>query len=401
MTFREERPPSALEDLERRLRERLPPGLSHLAPALSREAADCLLGATAAGGPRPEWRNALFDAVYDALIVIDPEGGAILDANTPACELLGYGADELRRLQVADIHPYEMPEIRAFAERVRAFGRWRTDELTCRHRGGQFIPAELSATPIRYAGREALLVAARDIRQQKLATLGMTVSQVAHDLRNMLGSTQLLSDCLKHVDDPVVQGVLPRLRRSLERANRLCSVTLAEGRVREPEPARRRFALAALVQEIADALGLGHDEDPVWRAEVPGDLQVNADPDQLYRVLLNLLRNAMQALHARPSAGGLIRLAAAQDATGAEIRVSDTGPGLPAALREQGLDALSRGPWTIGNGLGLAICRDLVHAHGGQLEVLASGSDGTTFRIWLPHEGTPAGPDTTAATASG
>lgn len=406
MTHQQAEPTAALERLERRLAERLPAEEQHLAADLARDAVECLLGsdgtASTVHEPRPEWRDALFDAVYDALLVVDPDGGAILDANATACELLGYRREELRELQVADIHPYEMPEIRAFAERVREFGRWQTDELTCRHRCGEFIPAELSATPVRYGGQDALLVAARDVRQQKLATLGMTVSQVAHDLRNMLGSTQLLSDCLKRVDDPVVQGVLPRLHRSLERANRLCSVTLAQGRVREPEPQRRRFALAGLVQDVADALGLGHDEEPVWRFEVPAELQVDADPDQLYRVLLNLLRNAMQALQAQPQAGGIIRVGAGRAAGGTEILVSDNGPGLPEPLRREhaGEPARGRGPWTTGSGLGFAICRDLVKAHGGELAVQETGKEGTTFRVWLPDAGARSEPSTTTASAS-
>jgi len=403
MPSRDERLSTVSEELRDRLRERLPAEQQHLAETLSREVVESLSRNSAearevagSGGPPPEWRDALFDAVYDALLVVDPDCGTILDANATACDLLGYTREELRRLEVADIHPYEMAEIAAFAERVRAFGRWQTDELTCRHRCGQFIPAELSATPVRYGGRDALLVAARDIRQQKLAALGMTVSQVAHDLRNMLGSMQLLSDCLKRVDEPVVQGVLPRLQRSLERANRLCSATLAEGRVREPEPERRRFALAGLVHDVADALGLGHQEEPVWRMEVPGDLAVDADPDQLYRVLLNLLRNALQALQSQGSGAGMIRLTATQGDDGTEICISDTGPGLPEPLRQQGLDTAARGPWTTGSGLGLAICRDLMSAHGGRVEIVSSGPEGTTFRLWLPHHAAAAGAEPAA-----
>lgn len=405
MTFRDERLRSLTADLEHRFRRYLPGDQQHLASGLAREAVDGLCAAEdspdAGTEPRPEWRDALFDAVYDALMVVDPEGGAILDANATACDLLGYTRDELRGLEVADIHPYEMPEIRAFAERVREHGRWQTDELTCRHRCGAFIPAELSATPVRYGGREALLVAARDIRQQKLAALGMTVSQVAHDLRNMLGSTQLLSDCLKKVDDPVVQGVLPRLRRSLERANRLCGATLAEGRVREPAPEVRRFALTGLVHDVADALGLGHEEAPVWAVEVPGSLQVDADPDQLYRVLLNLLRNALQAVSTQPGDGGRIAVTARGDDEGTEILVSDTGPGLPEALREKDLDTAARGPWTRGSGLGLAISADLVRAHGGRFELVETGARGTTFRIWLPAARVHRDRDVTSALSAG
>src|SRR5258708_2613606 len=94
--------------------------------------------------------------------------------------------------------------------------------------------------------------------QQKshLAALGLAVSKINHDLRNLLASAQLFSDRLVSVPDPNVQRFAPQLMRSLERAIAFCQSTLSYGQVREPPPDRRPVALETLVDEVRETLGL-------------------------------------------------------------------------------------------------------------------------------------------------
>src|SRR5437899_10397008 len=137
--------------------------------------------------------------------------------------------------------------------------------------------------------------------QQKnhLAALGLAVSKINHDLRNLLSSAQLFSDRLARLPDPQVQRFAPKLMRALERAIAFCQSTLSYGRAQEPPPDRRPVALMELVDDVRDTLGLAPESRIGWITSVERGLNVDADRDQLLRVLINLARNAMQALEGR------------------------------------------------------------------------------------------------------
>jgi hypothetical protein len=153
--------------------------------------------------------------------------------------------------------------------------------------------------------------------QQKshLAALGLAVSKINHDLRNLLASAQLFSDRLVAVPDPNVQRFAPKLMRSLERAIAFCQSTLSYGQVKEAPPDRRPVVLEGLVEEVRETLGLAADTPVRWVGAVERGLHVDADPDQLFRVILNLARNAMQALEARaPNDPGRDQLASPANA---------------------------------------------------------------------------------------
>src|SRR3989337_186467 len=142
-------------------------------------------------------------------------------------------------------------------------------------------------------------------QKSRLAALALAVSKISHDLRNMLSSAQLLSDRLITVNDPTVQRLVPKLIASLDRAIRLCAQTLNYGQAQETPPRRKRFKLLPLVAEIGDSLGLPRQRIG-WTVEVEAMLEVDADRDQLYRVLNNLCRNAVQALESEGDADGEI-----------------------------------------------------------------------------------------------
>ncbi len=125
-------------------------------------------------------------------------------------------------------------------------------------------------------------------QKNRLAALGLAVSKISHDLRNMLSSAQLLSDRLRSVKDERVQQLVPKLLASLDRAIRLCARTLDFGQAQETPPKRKHFELAPLVAEVGEGLGLPQPERIEWNADVPPDLKVDADRDQLFRVLSNL-----------------------------------------------------------------------------------------------------------------
>ena len=223
-------------------------------------------------------------------------------------------------------------------------------------------------------------------QKSRLAALGLAVSKINHDLRNLLASSQLLSDQLASVPDPRVQRFAPKLMRSLERAIAFCQATISYGRAQEAEPDRRMVLVEPVVAEVRESAGLATDASITWVAAIERGLSVDADPDQLFRVLLNLVRNAAQALESQPqgsTAAMQIRITGRREGAVSILEVSDTGPGVPAKARENLFQAFQTSGRPGGSGLGLAIAAELVRAHGGDIH-LVEGTIGATFRISIP-----------------
>ena len=218
-------------------------------------------------------------------------------------------------------------------------------------------------------------------QKSRLAALGLAVSKINHDLRNLLASSQLLSDQLASVPDPRVQRFAPKLMRSLERAIAFCQSTLSYGRAQEAAPDRRVILIEPVVVEVRESAGLAADTSITWISAIERGLTIDADPDQLFRVLLNLVRNAEQALEGQPATQ--IRITGRREGAVTIIEVSDTGPGIPPATRESLFKAFQTSGRPGGSGLGLAIAAELVGAHGGQIH-LVEGTIGATFRITIP-----------------
>jgi signal transduction histidine kinase len=230
-------------------------------------------------------------------------------------------------------------------------------------------------------------------QKERLAQLGGAVAKISHDLRNILTTAQLFADRLEGSADPVVARSAPKLIGSISRAVSLCESTLAFGRAEEAPPALKRFALAPLIGEVAEGEGLAGDGPVTCLIDVAPGLMLRADPEQLYRVLSNLIRNARQALEAQVQAGGqpgVIEVSAGEDDADWWIRVGDSGPGMPPKAREHLFAAFQGGARKGGSGLGLAIAAELIRGHGGRLDLLRSDAEGTEFMIRLPKAEGPA-----------
>ena len=236
--------------------------------------------------------------------------------------------------------------------------------------------------------QEELLTALQS--RARLAALGEAVAKINHDLRIMLSSAQLASDRMATSGDPRVAQAMPRLERSLGRAVRLAENVLAYGKTEEAEPLMASVPLAEAVRGAAEDAGLadGEDKDAVTLAYIGGTgLTVDADPDQLNRILVNLFRNARQAIEAAnaPNGPGVVRVEASASRGGSTtLLVTDNGPGLPERLKDRLFQPFAGSASQGGAGLGLAIARELAKGHGGDLELAQSGPDGAVFRLTLP-----------------
>lgn len=222
--------------------------------------------------------------------------------------------------------------------------------------------------------------------QQKthLAALGLAVSKVSHDLRNMLTSAQLISDRLSEVKDPTVQRFAPKLISSLDRAIVFLNQTITYGRAQELPPARTIICLRDVVTEVFEQTLFLAGNKIYLNNEVNSSTKIDADREHLIRILINLTRNAIQALETTSIANKNVAISALRSDKVTIIKVADNGPGIPANIRARVFEAFQSSARTGGSGLGLAISAELTQAHGGSISVVESSADGTVFEVTIP-----------------
>ena len=228
---------------------------------------------------------------------------------------------------------------------------------------------------------------ADELRTKKhLAELGLAVSKINHDLRNMLAAAQLMSDQLIETRDAKIRRFAPRLIATLGRAIDFCQATLAYGRAAEATPAIRNVPLRQLVAEQAEMLGLGEGKQPRFENRIPPELSAPCDPDQMARVLTNLMRNAIQALTragADPGDQPVLTVTGGPENGSVTLRIIDNGPGVPERARANLFQAFRGSVTPGGTGLGLAVAAELVRLHGGSI-ALEPSTTGAIFAVMLP-----------------
>ncbi len=215
-------------------------------------------------------------------------------------------------------------------------------------------------------------------RNARLAALGTAVAKISHDLRGILSPALLTAERLQMNEQPSIKRAGDTLVRAVERATELVRRTVEFAREVPLSPQRLPLRLRGAVAEAIEQVQGQRPELTVENAVADG-LEIEAERESIVRVLANLLRNAgeAEARHAR---------VAASEAQGVVVvTVSDDGPGLPEPVQAALFRPFVPGGRPGSTGLGLAIVRDLVRAHGGEAELLETGSAGTTFRLTLPR----------------
>ncbi|MBM4363534.1 MAG: HAMP domain-containing protein, partial [Deltaproteobacteria bacterium] len=220
------------------------------------------------------------------------------------------------------------------------------------------------------------------VAAERLATIGKMAAKVTHEIRNPLSSMALNAELLEDevTQHPEASGLVRAMKSEIERLTALSERYLSVARratpLREPED------IGALCRDTVAALTAEMGRHGV-RVEVHADEALPAvpvDEAQLRQVLLNLLRNAREAM---PD-GGTVRVGVRPGSgAGVEITIDDEGPGLPPSARERLFEPFyTTKPH--GTGLGLVISREIVEAHGGALRAEAAVPRGTRFSVYLP-----------------
>jgi signal transduction histidine kinase len=234
----------------------------------------------------------------------------------------------------------------------------------------------------------AMQTAMRGTLQQRrhLADLGLAVSKINHDLRNILASAQLFTDRLGDVEDPLVKRFAPKVIGAIDRAIGYTRAVLAYGQAKEATPKRRHLSLSRLVDDVSDILDLPAEKFIQLDNRVDAELEVDADPDQLFRVIMNICRNAVDALCQGDDPSIVRRLWVEAERHGSVVtfQVCDNGPGVPAMAREALFKPFRGSARPGGTGLGLAIAAEIVTAHGGTIELSNRTGAGAVFQIQIP-----------------
>jgi len=268
-------------------------------------------------------------------------------------------------------------------ERFRARPEDPTARLAPSHRRDEIGRAEVELDRM----QEDLLAALQS--RARLAALGEAVAKINHDLRNMLTSAQIASERLASSPDPRVAQAMPRLERALGRAVKLAEGVLAYGRSEEPAPQPAHTLLFPALDAAAEDAGLT-DASPEGgvglNVKAPKAMTLEVDADQVHRLLVNLFRNAREAIAAAesPNGPGLVTVSAKAEGGVAVLFIADNGPGIPDRIKERLFQPFSGSGRAEGSGLGLAIARELARAHGGELALVSTGPKGSTFELRLP-----------------
>ena len=222
-------------------------------------------------------------------------------------------------------------------------------------------------------------------QQSRLATLGAGMAKINHDLRNSLATAVLAFDKLALVDDPEVKRTLPRLYNAIDKAVKLCSQTLNYVGNGMPEMHISKFQLYDLIDEVGVQLSEPLEEDfvvqpsaeLVWKNGIPTKVEIVGDREQLFRVFSNLGRNAFEA------GATHLTITSHVSTQKIEIHVADDGPGILEKEKKQLFQPFAGSAKEGGTGLGLVIVRDIMKAHGGDIELL-DREEWTTFKISIP-----------------
>jgi two-component system sensor histidine kinase PilS (NtrC family) len=215
-------------------------------------------------------------------------------------------------------------------------------------------------------------------QQMKLAALGRLTANMAHEIRNPLAAISHAAELLAEEDtDPLHQRLARIIHDNTRRLNRLVTEVLELGRRDRAQPEALRWQ--AFLSGFLDELAL-HDESARRRVVVGGgDVELRFDRGHLYRVLWNLLENALR--HASAADGAVqVEARASAAANSVELHVIDDGPGVDETQRSQVFEPFFT-THGAGTGLGLYIARELCEASGARLELLEEGPPGAHFRI--------------------
>jgi two-component system, cell cycle sensor histidine kinase and response regulator CckA len=350
--------------------------------------------------------RSMFEHSRDGLYFFDLDSRRILESNPAFRKMMGYTGDELRGRLIYEIILGDRASVDANLERLRSERLISIGERQYRRRDGKPLAVEIEGVRIEEGGRVLILAVVHDLadrhalveqlrQAQKMEAIGRLAGGIAHDFNNLLTAILGYSDLVLDSDPPAdVRESVGEIRKAGERAASLTKQLLAFSRKQVLKP--KILDLNAVLAETDSMLRRLLGEDVTFVAERDPHLwRVQADPDQIQQVLLNLAVNARDAM----PEGGVLRVATrnvsltAGDlkevpnvAEGAYVllEVSDTGQGMDSETLSRAFEPFfttkERGK---GTGLGLSTVYGIVKQSGGYIHIESEPGKGTRVLVYL------------------
>jgi len=343
--------------------------------------------------------HSLVETTQDAVITIDRQG--YIELFNPAAErIFGYSREEIsgQKVQLLMPEPYAS-EHQGYIDHYeqtgekRAIGRIRT--VAAQRKNGQVFPIELSVTEIRSGNEVRYGAFLRDISEkvrlqeqlverERLAAIGTTAATFAHEVGNPLNSLYIAAQLLErrlgkqyHTLDETILTPLHNLTSEIQHL--LVLLDDFRSLARRQQLRLKPVSLSLLISDLCQVEAAYHAAHDIKVSyQLPPDLpMIEADAEKIKQVLLNLCKNAVEAM----PQGGNLTIRVHNTDKRVRMEISDTGTGIPV-----GLDIFE--PFittkTQGTGLGLTIARQIIAAHRGTINFTSTPGQGTTFIVEMP-----------------
>ena len=363
-------------------------------------------------GELNRYTDNMLASMTDGLVTLDLEG-RVVTWNAMAEQLTGLAAAEIQGQSASDVLRGSKEFCQLLLDTLAQQRPFAYVPLPFHRPDGQSLPMELSTSPLKGAEGQDLGVVGifRDMtvqreleaqlrRADRLAALGTLAAGVAHEIKNPLvfvrTHTQMFQK--KHADEEFRAKFVEMVPRELDRINEI-----VEGLLELARPATLNFALTRVHPLLDRVLGfhasqLQAEGIIVERGFDPSVDSLWADGEHLYRVLVNLVLNAIQAMN---RGGGTLTVSTRHVAPGNPLRgpktrqqpvleeyvaidIADTGPGIPDDIAEKLFTPFFTTKKNKGTGLGLALALKIVEDHGGRITFRSQLGSGTTFTVTLP-----------------
>lgn len=347
--------------------------------------------------------RSLSEAAFEGIVFT--EKGILIDANDAFSKIFGYSLEELKRKQVIDLVAPEHREL--VTENMRS-GYDRIYEHKGIRKDGSLLDLEVHGRSVTYEGREVRLTTIRDITNRRkaerqaqehqaqlqhvsrLSTVGEMASGLAHEINQPLSAimsyanASLLSLKTGDTDIEKVTENLKKVAVQSKRAGEI--IRRIRDFVRKRQPEHKKVDINHLVKEMVSFVEADIRKNKV---DVKFSLTrkkptVNADAIQIEQVMLNLVRNAIEAMEDSGSKPRKLTIRTCIAKSGQlELAISDNGHGIEDKYTEQIFDPFFTTK-SDGLGIGLSISRSIVEAHGGTLWAKSNPDGGSTFKFTLP-----------------
>ena len=355
--------------------------------------------------------RSLIDSSADAIVIYDMEGRTVY-VSPEFTKVFGWSLEEVEGKAIPFIPEDEQDAAMAMRRDLIEKGTpFRGLETRRQTKEGVILDVSISASRYNdHEGRPAgTLLTIRDITQQKklqaqlqhaqrLESIGMIASGVAHNFRNILAGISVNNQLMemKYKEDKPIMEIVGRVESAVRRGARLVDELMQFSRKKATDE-HNTVNLSDVIMETYDLIKDSFDKRIDVQIDVPDSIPVMGDQSGLSQVIMNLATNARDAM---PD-GGQLRITAWKKGKQAEVAVSDTGHGMDKATTAKCFDPFfTTKDVDRGTGLGLSTTYGIIREHGGDIHAYSEPGKGTIFKIYLPLAMADEGPRKTSDSAS-